>query len=336
MRTIDESDVPPLLRLASGGQFAKALAVAARLGLADLTGDSPVPVAELARATGTRPDVLGELLRTLAFVGVFEPGPADHFRLAAAFAPLRADHPHSLRNFCVLQAGLYTDAFNGLQATVATGSSGFREVFGTELYPYLAAHPGTEGLFDAAMAELCRPTAAALAAGYDFRGVRDVVDVGGGDGTLLAALLAAQPALRGVCVDRPSVCRRAAGAHHPAADRLTFRPADIFDELPVTGDRFLLKNVLHDWSAASQSRLLASVRAALVRTAGARLLVLEPLFDQEHGPAHALAQRVVCADGARPFLADELRGVLAGAGLPVLDSRQLACGHHLFECAPSD
>ncbi|WP_141514687.1 methyltransferase [Streptomyces zhaozhouensis] len=328
----EEPDVRAVLRLAYGGQFAKALAEAVRLGLPDLAGDDFVPVADLAAATGTRREVLDALLRTLALAGTFAPDGAGGYRLSAPFAPLRADHPRSVRNMCVLMAGPYTDAFNGLGRTLTGGESGFRGVHGADLYPYLTEHPETAAVFDAAMAELCRPTAHALAGAYDFGEVRRVVDVGGGDGTLLDALLTHAPWLEGVCLDRPPVCARAAARPHAAGARLTFRPADVFAEVPADGDRFLLKNVLHDWSPDLQLRLLENVRAALARTEGARLLVLEPLFEGEEGAAHALAQMVICHDGSRPFTAAALRALFDRAGLAPLRTERLACGHHLFEC----
>ncbi|GAA3881518.1 methyltransferase [Streptomyces sedi] len=328
-----ETEARSLLRLFYGGQFVKALAEAVRLGLPDLAGDDFVPVADLAAATGTRRDVLDTLLRTLALAGAFEPDAAGGYRLAGAFAPLRADHPRSLRNMCVLMAGPYTDAFNGLGRTLTSGESGFARVHGTDLYPYLTERPETAAVFDAAMAELCRPTAHALAGTYDFGEVRRVVDVGGGDGTLLDALLTHAPWLEGVCLDRPTVCERAAARPHLAGGRLAFRPADVFAEVTADGDRFLLKNVLHDWSPELRLRLLENVRAALDRTEGARLLVLEPLFEGEEGAAHALAQMVVCHDGSRPFTAEDLVALLAHAGLTVLRAERLSSGHHLFECA---
>lgn len=340
----------PVLQLAAGGCFSRAPAVAARLGIADVMDGTGMSAGDISERTGCDPDVLSRLLQTLALCGVFTRDENGHFSLTEQFAPLRTDHPQSVRNFCILIAETYGDAFGALLDTVRTGDSGFHRVLGTPLYEFLESNPETGQLSDAAMVELARPMAASLAHRYDFSAVRTVIDVGGGDGTMLAGILARHPHLRGVCVDRPSVCARAgatlrASADDRIADRIAFRPADIFDEVPDGGDRYLLKNVLHDWPEDACVRILAAVGRAMRRTSqtGAprldqpRLLVVEPLLDQESDAAHALFQTVMCGKGAGAggFEEQQLRVLLERADFTLLSVEPLAGDHHLFECVPT-
>ncbi|MER7516735.1 methyltransferase [Streptomyces sp. NPDC126499] len=340
-------DQMQIARLAAGGCFARALGAAARLGLADVLEEGRLGHHDLAKRTGSDPDVMLRLLQVLAIGGVVERDDVGGYGMTEPFAALRSDHPGSLRNFCVLMAETYDDAFGALAHTLRTGESGFQKVFGVPLYEHLERDPETGRIFDGAMSELARPVVAALARRHDFSSVERVVDVGGGDGTTLAGVLAGHPHLTGVCIDRPSVCARAENARGPAGDRtgerITFHPADIFEEVPEGGDRYLLKNVLHDWPAEECERLLTAIGRAMRRTAEARdpgiapprLLVVEPLLDQESDAPHVLFQMVMCGKDLGGFSESDVRGLLRRSGFePVLVER-LAGGHHLFECVVS-
>ncbi|MER5629133.1 methyltransferase [Streptomyces nitrosporeus] len=251
-----------------------------------------------------------------------------------------------MRNRCILLAETYDDAFGALLSTPRTGRAGFHEVFGVPLYEYLEGAPDAERVFDAAMAELARSAAEAVADRFDFSPVRRVVDIGGGDGTVLSTILARYPHLEGVCVDRPSVCRRSsdrAAAGRTLAGRLTFRPGDIFESVASGGDLYLLKNVLHDWPWHSCLRILASVRNAMTRADDAQapgrvpphLIVLEPLLHREADSVHALFRTVVSGSGAGDFeTPEDMRRLLAEADLELLSVTELSSGHHAFECTP--
>ncbi len=342
------TDQSHIMRLASSGGMARALAVAARLGLADHVSQGRLSYKELSARTGCDPDALLRLLLTLTLCGVCDRDANDAFGVTEQYASLRTDHPRSLRNFCVLMAETYDDAFRALETTVRTGDPGFREVFGSSLYEYLEGDPESGRIFDSAMAELARPVAAALTERYDLHGVTEVVDLGGGDGTMLTALLADHPGLTGVCADRHSVCERAAararaGGEASPAGRIRFQPTDIFTEAPVGGDLYLLKNVLHDWSPEDCLRILTAAHRAMRRTAEGRdpalplprLLVLEPMFETDSDAAHALFQMVICETGTRGFGQAEMRALLDAAEFTVLSADRLpTTGHHLFECVP--
>ncbi|MBP2477888.1 hypothetical protein JOF53_006760 [Crossiella equi] len=336
MTTVEprSSNESRLAQLAASGCFSRAVAVAARLGLADLAADTPRSPAYLAEHTGTDTGTLTLLLRTLALQGVFTETESGAFLLGDGFGQLRAGHPYSLRNFVILTAETYDDAFGALLHTVRSGKSGFREVFGTSFYDHLAENPDTERVFDEAMAELARPVADALVTVHDFSQVRTVVDVGGGAGALLSALLGVHPHLSGVCVDRPSVCDRARDTPRDPrlAGRLSFHASDIFREVPPGGDRYLIKNVLHDWSFESCLALLGAVRTAMTGT-DARLLIVEPFFEAATDAPHALFQMVVCEDGTRGLAEADFHRLLTAARFTVRSVTRMSGGHNVFECA---
>ena len=335
-------------RLAAGGWFSRALAVAARLGIADLTADQALSDEEIADKTDSDLKVLRRLMQMLTFWGVFERDEEGRYLLTEKFAPLRADHPWSMRNYSILMAETYDDAFGAMFETVQTGKSGFRAAFGMSLYEYLELEENadTAGIFDRAMAELSRPAAAVLARHRDFSDVKTVVDVGGGGAGMVSGLVAAHPHLNGICADRASVCER--GARELAesrgpevSSRVSFQPSDIFESVPDGGDLYLLKNVLHDWTFDSCLRILTSVREAMSRTAEAngttpRLLVLEPMIEKDSDAVRAMFQLVVCEEGMLGQGKEDMLELLKAAEFTVTSTETVMSGHTIFECVIPD
>lgn len=329
-----------ILKLAISGWFARALAVAARLGIADLLDGTAMSAAELARQTRSDPDVMYRLLQMLTVPGVVEQNDDGNFRLGEQYAALRTDHPSSQRHFAILAAELYDEAFAGLLHTVQTGKSGFRHVFGSSLYEYLESHPEVADLFDKGMVDLARPVAAALVRQHDFANATTVVDVGGGNGGLLPGILAEHSHLRGVVADRASVCARGKESLRRFAapevlDRISFQPADFFSEVPTGGDRYVLKNVLHDWTYDNCVRILRVVGDAMIRTESPRLprlLVVELLAEAGIGGWPAIIQTLICDEGMRGLDEAGLGRALDEAGFAVHSVDPLPTGHKVLDC----
>lgn len=329
-----------ILTLASGGWFARALAVAARLGIADILDGGAMSAAEIARRTHSDPDVMRRLLQMLTVPGVVEQDDDGGFRLSEQYAALRTDHPFSQRHYAILAAEFYDDAFAGLLHTVQTGKSGFRHVFGSSEYEYLESNPEVADLFDKGMVDLARPVAAALVCQHDFAGATTVVDVGGGNGGLLPGILATHPHLRGVVADRASVCARGKEslrrfASPEVLDRISFQPADIFAEVPAGGDRYVLKNVLHDWTYDNCVRILRVVRDAMTRTKSPqppRLLVVELLAEAGTDGWRAIVQTLICDEGMRGLDEAGMRRALDEAGFTVHSVDPLPTGHKVLDC----
>ena len=219
-----ETPSATLGRLIVGFQVSQAIHVAATLGIADLLADGPRTTDELAAATGSHPDALYRLLRALASVGVFHEEDGRRFSSTPMGALLRSDVPGSLRGWAVhVGRPYFQEAWVDLEHSVRTGENAFRHVHGTDVWAYRAARPEESAIFDLAMESLTGASNQALLEAFDFGRFGTVVDVGGGNGALLAALLGAFPAMRGVLLDQPHVVANAAAVLEGRASPIVAR-----------------------------------------------------------------------------------------------------------------
>ena len=304
--------------LATGGWLASAVAAAAALGIADLLEQGPRRAGDLAEATGTSAPVLTQVLRALAHVGVFQEDADGRFSNTADSELLRSSHPHSQRHFVQLAAGDYQRVMLALAHALRTGEPATGPALGGTLYEYLERSPAAADIYDRAMDELARPVADAIAAGRDFSRARLIVDVGGGRGALVKAILRRYPDARGICADRGSVAARASAAlereEPDLAPRLAFAATDFFREVPAGGDVYLLKNVLHNWNDESAVGILRTIRAAMTRDA--RLLVIEPVgMPPRYEAADALVKTILGERGTVTRSAADLRRLASASGL---------------------
>ena len=269
-----------LLSLISGYWITQAIYAAAELGLADLLGRRARAVEDVAQASNTNPDALYRLLRSLASVGIFTESPPRHFALTPMAVLLRDDTPGNLRAFSRFQGdawhwGCWGDIVacvrNGQPATLARYQS-------PHCFDYLAKHPQSAQIFDAAMAGYASQVHAAVLDAYDFGAARLIVDVGGGQGQLLATILAAAPQARGIVFDQTSVVAQAPAVLHEfdVHSRCECRSGDFFAAVPAGGDVYLLSAVLHDWSDADAARILRQIKSAM--TTSARVLIIENII----------------------------------------------------------
>jgi hypothetical protein len=307
-----------LRRLIAGYQTTFLVQVAAELDLADRLADGPRGVDELAAATGTRPAALRRVLFALVQLGLLGRDQAGRFALTPLGAALRSDHPAGLNAFARYQAhALIQRPWAKLMHTLRTGETGFNAVFGESLFDRLADHPDEAALFTAGMAARTAAAVDAIVAAYPWHQSGTIVDVGGADGALLAAILAAAPRTRGVIFDRPAVA--AAAERRIAEERLTgrctFVGGDFFAAVPAGADTYVLKYILHDWDDDEVVAILHSVaRAASAR---ARLLVIEPLLPDDDEPALDAAMMdiaMLVVTGGRERTADEFAVLFERAG----------------------
>jgi hypothetical protein len=307
--------------MVTGYYVSRAIHVAASLGIADLLADGPRGHDELAEATATHADSLRRVLRLLASAGVLVEEQDGRFALTPVGACLRSGVPGSMRAAALLFGGITQDAWGDLGRSVASGEPAFRRVFGMAPFDYMAAHPDEAANFDAAMAGFTRHIAIAVAAAYDFSPCRRIVDVGGGNGALLAGILAANPTLTGVLFDLPDVAARAGEqiSELGLADRCEIIGGDFFKDVPGGGDAYLLKHVIHDWNDDRATAILRTCRRAM--TSEAKLLIVEGVYparvdqsDESRGAAANDVNMLVCTGGRQRSEA-EFRGLLDAAGL---------------------
>jgi SAM-dependent methyltransferase len=262
----------------SGTHISRAVYVVAELGIADLLADRPMSAAQLAQATGTHERSLYRVLRLLVALGVLREE-QDCFGLTVVGERLQSNVAASMRSWARLIdfAGAFP-GFEPIVETVRTGRPGFDLAHGVPIFEYLSHHPQRAAGFQAAMSERTAAFAPSVAEGYDFSRMRTVVDVGGGTGTLLAAILQANGHLRGILFDQPAVVAeadktlRAAGV----ADRCEVVGGDFFYSIPKGADCYILANVLHDWDDTRAAQILETCRQALPEQG--RVIIVERLI----------------------------------------------------------
>jgi O-methyltransferase domain/Dimerisation domain len=265
-RKIGRMENPSLESLIFGFVPSQILFTAVSLGVPDVLADGRLASAEVAGRAGTHPRSTYRLLRGLATIGVVAEAAPDRFELTEFGQPLRDGVPGSVRSlvlhFCSAQKW---QAWGQLRHTVTTGENAFGRLFGMGVFDVNAGDPTAAAIFNQAMSETTRQALKAIVTGFDFARYAEIVDVGGGDGTLLAAILEANPNVHGTVMDSPEGTRATAEtlAGHGVLDRSRVVVGDFFESVPAGGDLYVLKTVLHDWDDDHATRILASCRRAI-------------------------------------------------------------------------
>lgn len=282
----DQRASAAFLDLINGFRVSQAIHVAATLGIADLLRDGPRSSDDLAAATGTHADALYRLLRALASVSVFREDPDRRFALTPLGECLRSDAHEPMGPWAVhIGQPEVWRAWGELLDSVRTGENAFCRVHGVNTWEYYVRNPQAGAIFDRAMTGLSRRQANVVLKAGNFERFRCVVDVGGGHGLLLSAILAHHQLLRGVLFDQPHVVAgsepvlRAAGV----ADRCQVVGGDFFEALPDGGDAHVLKFILHDWEDAQATAILRTCRRAIAPN-GKLLVIDSEISPPNEGP----------------------------------------------------
>lgn len=257
--------------------YPAALRAVVLLEVADHLADGPRSSDELAKLTGTDSMFLRRLLRYLAAHDTFREDDEGRFHLTPYADVLRADAPRSVRAAVLLgTAETWWLSAQDLAEAARHGEPAFNRHYGRSFFSYLAEHPDEGALFRQGMANYAAGDIELVAATYDgFPETGVVVDVGGGTGGLLLAVLRDRPGLHGVLLDQEQVLADHVLDELDAPDRWTLAPGDFFSSVPQ-GDLYLLKTVLHDWTDDQCVRILENCRKAM--NPGARLLVVDPVL----------------------------------------------------------
>ncbi|MFJ9690648.1 methyltransferase [Kitasatospora sp. NPDC101183] len=307
-----------LLRSLTGAWTTQALATGARIGLPDaLDTRASTPLDALAPALGAHPAALATLLGYLAMLGVVTEHP-DGYRLTEAGDLLRADTPATMRPLALMYGGPFYHSFAALEHSVRTGEPAFDHLYGEHHFDHFARDPELADLFDRSMAAGSRMFEP-LPAHPAVRAARTVVDVAGGNGELLERVLAANPALHGVLLERPhavAAARRRLDARGLGA-RCAYVAGD-FADVPEGADLYLLSRVLHDWEDERCVEILRHL--ALAMPAHADLLVVERLLPEDGAPSLATAWdlHMLCNTGGRERRASHYARLLDAAGLRLI------------------
>lgn len=327
----DDGGPPPsIMTLISGFMPARLVFLAAELGIADLIAKGTTTAEGLARHTGMHAPSFKRMLRALCAYGVFEETTPGVFALCPMGNQLRSDVPGSLRNF----ARFFPDqrswkCLGEIEHTIKTGETGMSRAFGIDSFEWLGQHPKEAAIFNAAMADNTNLVARSATAAYDFSASRVIMDVGGGNGTFLAAILRSAPAASGMLFDLPAGVREADSILRNAGvvSRCKVIPGDFFQSVPAGADLIILKNVIHDWDDERAAAILTQCRAAA--THETRLLLVERIMPDRmtalvaHQRAAALDMRMLTITGGIERTEEEYRQLLARAGFDCMRTTAL-------------
>lgn len=262
------------LELGTMSWVAQSVAAFCELGLPDALADGARTAADLAAQGYGDETMLFRLLRALCAYGVVRYAGRNRFALGHLGKALTG--PDSVAPMLLYaNASWHVQGHTHLAQAVRTGRPGFDIAQGASLFDYLTANPQAGAVFDAAMQALTPFFAAPFAQAYDFSQMRHVVDIGGGTGLLLAAVLERFPHTHGTVFELAGVAERARRviAERGYGESIGVIEGDIFNDAPPSADAYIFSHILHDWDDESCVRMLQNVRRTMA--AHARVLVYE-------------------------------------------------------------
>jgi hypothetical protein len=331
------SPATQLGRLLSGFRRTQMIYVAAKLGIADQLAAGPRRVDELAGAVAADPPSLYRLLRALASLEIFAETDDGRFGLTPLAELLRTDAPDSLRPFALTYGEpWYWLTYGQLLHSVRTGQTAFERLHGQPFFDFLEQDAEAAAVFNANMTAMTRVEAAAVARTVDFADVRVLVDIGGGHGALVTAILERHPAMRAVLFDRSAVIAGARSHLEQAglAGRCELVAGDFFAAVPGGGDVYTLKDIIHDWDDERAVSILHRCRDSM--PAGARLLLIEREIPPGNQPAigKLVDITMLVMTGGRERNESEYRALLDAAGFAWRQVVPVAGGTCVIEASP--
>lgn len=314
------TELPPpiqMLQMISGFWISRAIYIVAKLGLADHMHGGAKTADELAAATNTHAPSLFRVLRALASVGIITQSADNRFGLTPLSETLRSDVPGSLRAFATAELGDdHYEGWGNLLHSVKTGEIAFDSLMGMSAWEYYAQHPENGKNFNDAMTGMSQGTIDAVMGSYDFAGINKLADIGGGHGALLAAILNANPAMRGILFDSPNVVPGAQALMEAEglSDRCEIVGGDFFASVPSGADAIVMKWIIHDWDEEKCHAILTNCHRAL--PANGKLILIEAVVPATSEPHFSkfIDLNMLVMTGGRERTGDEYRELLAKAG----------------------
>jgi hypothetical protein len=301
--------------------ISQGITAAADLGVADALAGGPLPINELAGKVGADPDALGRLLRALISKGIFAQRDDGRYELTPLADVLRSDAPVSMAATArFIGAGQHREHWSLLTEAIKTGSSVVTNLRGKAFFDYLGDEPEYRQIFNDAMTSLSGLAIGPVVDAYDFTQFGTIVDVAGGHGRLLAAILASAPDAQGVLYDLPEVIAGAPALLREShvAERVRLAEGSFFDGVSTGGDAYVLKNIIHDWDDDASVRILRNVRSAA--PAGAALLLVETVIPEDDGNPIGkwMDMEMLIINDGRERTAGEYRRLFEEAGFQMI------------------
>lgn len=319
--TVAAQELPPdaqLLQLVGGAFISQAVYVAAKLGIADLLADGPQDAKNLAAKTETDERSLYRVLRALASMGTFVEGNNKVFSNTPMSETLRSDHPRSTRDLTIwLNEEEHWRVDGHLMYSVKTGKPAWDHVHGEPIFNYLF-NTNTElgDIFNRAMTSYSHQSIGPLLQAYDFSKAKVVADIAGGYGHLLAAVLEANPEVKGVLFDLPAVLQGAPKMldSYGVADRVEVVEGDFFSDIPVKADIYLLKHIIHDWYDDNNEKILRNIHRSMPEDG--KVLIIDAVIPEGNDPhfAKVIDLEMLLSPGGVERTAAEFETLLVNSG----------------------
>jgi len=305
-----------LSQMLVGGWITQAIYVAAELGIADLLIEKPRTAKELAEQVGAHGTSLHRVLRALASVGIFAEDIYGRFSLTPLAEHLRSDVPDLHRSLAIMMGSEFYQSWGNLLHAVKTGSEAFRKTYGVPFFQYMTEHPERHKIYDAAMEGFAVAETEPMLDAYDFSAFRTVIDVGGGNGLVLASILRRHPEIRGILFDLPTVADRARTivSNFGFDGRCQVVGGDFFSSVTPGADAYVLRHIIHDWNDNDAVTILSNCRAAM-NPAGRILVVEIPIATGNEPCFGKWLDLMMLVVGGRERTGEQYRQLFAEAGL---------------------
>ncbi len=274
-----------LIRMTHGYCEAKALQVAAELGIADLIAENSKTADQLSKIVGVHSNSLYRLLRALASLGIFKETDDSHFENTPLSEAIRADVPGSVRDFVIMTPNDgFLLAWAKFMDVVRAGKPSFKDVNGCDQWEYFRRHPDMGERFNKGIAARTSQVTYALLKSYDFSQFKTLIDVGGGLGTVLASILKKYPQLHGCLYEQSSVIEGAKSflEAQGVISRCNLISGNFFESVPRDFDAYLMKSITHDWENEKAMTILKNCRAAINKNG--KLLIIDAVMSRDNAP----------------------------------------------------
>ena len=312
--------IPPafeLFKLATGYMSSQAIYVAAKLGIADLLKNGSKNVDEIAHSINVNKNSLYRLLRVLASIGIFVEVEERVFDLTEKGSMLRSDIPLSLRPQIMLMGDkAWWYPWGNLLESVVSGEEVFDKIFNKTYMEYLENNPETLKIFNDCMTSVSDINNPAIVSSYDFSECKKILDIGGGHGSFISAILKEYPSITGILFDLPSVLNSIKNFDREIEGRIEIKTGDFFKEVPPGGEIYLLKQIIHDWKDDLSIKILSNCRE--VMTKNSRVLVVELMIEPGNKPDIAKffdLHMMLTSTGAKERTKSEFSVLFKQAGL---------------------
>jgi hypothetical protein len=319
---------------AVGFMKSQAVFAAAKLGIADLLKDGSKSTENLAKITGSHNESLYRLLRALASIGVFAETGNRTFANTQMSTMLCSDISISLRPYFLLIGDKsWWYSWGDLFFSVKTGKCAFENIFNTGYTEYLKDNPEINQIFNDCMTNVSETNNSAIIRNYDFSVYYEVIDVGGGHGSLLASILKSNPGIKGILFEQPHVVEAFNGFDTEIKNRCQSISGDFFEEIPRGGDVYILKQIIHDWNDEFSIRILENCRKSMKMNS--RLLVIDAVInDSSEQSVNKFfdLHMLVTASGGKERTKPEFQKILNSAGFELIRIINTQSSLSIIEC----